>query len=299
MPPKPTTRPRPSTPPPRPIHRPSVTPRPSSPPVRHSTPPVRTTPTPRPSTPPVHHDRPPTRPTPPPTHHDRPPEQHDRHPPPVVIYPTYYPPPVIRDTVVVNNTSIHESVSSTPSDFVDTVDTRAVKPTNVERNTMFDVETSSSRPVTERSYHETRDNRSWLEKHGGALLILGIIIGAAILIPVLVFAIPWPSGYLKGPYQAGNIYVVDSVSGNDVSSHVEYFNVYVTNDTNDLNIYYWLNNATSIPEIHGVLAAIDSNMQYKDVVLETFGSPSSPIYNMSYSVDLITTGENYIWLEAV
>lgn len=131
------------------------------------------------------------------------------------------------------------------------------------------------------------------------MLILGIIIGAAILIPVLVFAIPWPSGYLKGPYQAGNIYVVDSVSGNDVSSHVEYFNVYVTNDTNDLNIYYWLNNATSIPEIHGVLAAIDSNMQYKDVVLETFGSPSSPIYNMSYSVDLITTGENYIWLEAV
>lgn len=162
---------------------------------------------------------------------------------------------------------------------------------------------NSPEPVIERpyqsvqrrtSYYDEEEER-WTSKNAGKILIVGIIIGLAVFIPAIIAFMPKPNPYHRGPFQAGNIHVVDSVSGVDVSTHVSHFAVWVTNDTNDLNAYWWINNATIMPGIHDVLASIDPELQYKAVVMETFGLPSS-LYNGSYSIDIITASDNYIWL---
>jgi len=152
----------------------------------------------------------------------------------------------------------------------------------------------------ERSYQEVPqhvddEKERWASTHVGTIFAAIAIIAIVTIIPIVIVFMPKPNPYHQGPFQAGNIHVVDSVSGDDVSMHVDHYAVWVTNDTSDLNAYWWINNATIIQGIHDVLASIDPELQYKAVVMETFGLPSS-LYNGSYSMDIIMAGDNYIWL---
>jgi hypothetical protein len=90
----------------------------------------------------------------------------------------------------------------------------------------------------------------------------------------------------------GPIFVVDNVTGEDVSSQVATFGIYVTNDTADYDSYFYIQDTLSIPGIYFVFTNyIPHDLYYKFVVLYTEG-----IAPYGYSWDIITTEPNYIYL---
>lgn len=118
-----------------------------------------------------------------------------------------------------------------------------------------------------------------------------IISAMIILVPLLVIYAPKADPYHHGAFQSGTIYVVDSVTGDDVSSYVDHFEVYVTNNTSDLDAYWSVGNSMDIDGIYSVLSSISPGLSYTDVVLYTIG-----IAPYTESTDTLASGETYVWL---
>jgi hypothetical protein len=296
------------TPPSRPAYRPPT------PITHHTTPPTIS----RPSTPPVHHDDPPTRPSNPPpvTHHDHPPSQDDHH----------------HDNTVTNlliTQSIINSQERIRRDEMEAEERRhradideqerrhraemAGQPVAIEnhprvtiiddpvipdppRERPFSREEAVHASIDEHPYYHTSTTREdggfdWYKL--GKVLVVGFLIA---LVPiVIVFGVmnyKAPAPRYHGAFAAGNIYVVNMTDAN-VLSCVASFDVFVTNDTNNYDVYWWLGNTTTLSGVYSMLGAIDPSLYYNDVVLCTTGTPP-----YTYSWDTITTGENYVWLPA-
>jgi hypothetical protein len=129
-------------------------------------------------------------------------------------------------------------------------------------------------------------------------MMYAIAIAVGLLMPIaFVYMMPYllymPStvAYKHGPFQVNSLHFVDGNDGTEYAG-VEYFELYVSNNSERYDEYNFITNGTgSVSQVLAALASIPESEYYLQVVLYSDGYAP---YGDSW--DIITTGNNWIYL---
>jgi hypothetical protein len=307
----------PARPPIRPASRPAF-----RPPVSHSTPPSIRPSTPPSFRPPVHHDNPPvTRPPPPPTVTHRPVippivtnafiinsmTRHDEHAhqdPPLHESDDFkgksYEQPLPALVKICQHCG--ETITSgdtCPTCTLTRISDREIMDTdfdddsdNISPLTIHEKQYGKPRPVTRASRYSRK--MPYNEKGFYGLFMvtaLFIVIAFIYIMPLFNFVVPSAVAYKHGPFQVNSLHFVDGNNGMEYAG-VEYFELYVTNNSERYDDYAFITNGTgSVSHVLAALASIPESVYYLQVVLYSDGYAP---YGDSW--DIITSGNNWVYL---
>jgi len=129
---------------------------------------------------------------------------------------------------------------------------------------------------------------------------IAAVVGIILLVPVGIFwndiftptqaDMPRLTTY-EGQFYCDSILVVDGDTAEDVSAFVSYMMLYITNNSNDWEQYYFVGNATTIPGLVSLLGGIGDEWSYNHPVVYTM-----PVAPYTDTWEYLDEGDNYIYL---
>lgn len=131
------------------------------------------------------------------------------------------------------------------------------------------------------------------------MIILAVVVSIALMFSI-PFLMPWlkimtlnppPIQYKHGSFQVKSLHFVDGNDGTEYAG-VEYFELYITNNTDQYDSYKFITNGTgSVSQVLVAIASIPESDYYLNVILYSDGyAPYSD------SWDIITDGNNWVYL---